>query len=418
MTAPENVAGKCPFHQGPKPYYQDDLYRQLAEARRQNPVYYDADLDYWIVTKYEDAMAVLNDQENYSSENVTQRPVPMHEDALKILQEGGFSPSPSQAAISPPLHTRIRNATNTMLNVKTFAVMEKDIRALTVEALDRLKGKNTVDILAELTYELPAQVVFRILGIPPEETHAVKKWAGNRTLIDFSPSTYEQQIEGAKNLVEYWKYCKAMVQDRLMNRRQDYTSQLLNWRNDNDEILTLNEIATLTYSVMFAGHETTTNQLTNAIRELMTQRTAWEAICRDPSLIPTVVEETLRLDGSVIHWRRRARKDVELSGTKIPAGGNIMLSFAGTNRDDAVFPDPDVLDPKRPNARRHLTFGNGIHVCPGAPLARLEMKIVLEELTRRYPDMHLTPGRKVDHYLTYVFRAPTALWVDLGPLRA
>jgi cytochrome P450 len=169
--------------------------------------------------------------------------------------------------------------------------------------------------------------------------------------------------------------------------------------------------------MMFAGHETTTNQLTNAFRELMIQRHAWEAICADPSLIPSVVEETLRLDGAVIHWRRRAKKDVEISGVKVPAGANIMLSFAAANRDEAVFPDPDVLDVRRANARKHLTFGNGIHVCAGAALARLEMKIVMEEVTKRFPDMRLAPGEDVSHLYTYVFRAPTALWVDLGTAR-
>jgi cytochrome P450 len=420
MVESEALTGGCPAHRpgsGPSPYYRDDLYALLSDARRHLPVYEDADLDYWIVTKYEDVLSILNDQENYSAENVTQRPVPMHEDALKILQEGGFTPSPSQASIAPPHHTRIRNATNAILNVKTFAAVEKDIRRLTIEALDRLKGKDRVNLLAELTYELPAQVIFLILGIPHEDARSVKSWAGNRTQIDFSPSSYEQQIDGARNLVEYWKYCKNLVQDRLHNRREDFTSRLLNWRNDDDSILTLNEIATLTYSMMFAGHETTTNQLTNAFRELMIQRDAWDAICAKPALIPNVVEEALRLVGAVIHWRRRTKKDVEISGVRVPAGANIMLSLAAANRDETMFPDPDILDVERKNARKQLTLGSGIHVCAGAGLARLEMKIVLEEVARRYPDMRLAPDQDINHLHTYVFRAPTSLWVDLGPLR-
>ena len=402
---------------GPAPYYRDELYGLLSRARLENPVYYDPELDYWIVTRYADVIAILNDQESYTAENVTQRPIPMHPDAMRILEEGGFSPSPSQASIAPPHHTRIRAATNAILNIKTFAVLEADIRRLTIEALDRLEGHSRVDLLADFTYELPAQVIFLVLGIPSQDTQNVKRWAGNRTLIDFSPSTYEQQIEGAKGLVQYWKYCKSMVQDRMENRRGDFTSRLLDWRNGDDAILTLNEIATLTYSLMFAGHETTTNQLTNAFRELMIQRQAWDAICADPSLVPNAVEEMFRLVGSVIHWRRRTRREVELAGIRLPAGANIMLSFAGANRDGSVFPEPDRADVGRANARRHLSLGSGIHVCAGAQLARLEMKIVFEEMTRRYPDMHLAPGAPVEHLHTYVFRAPTSLWVDLGKPR-
>lgn len=421
MTSP-TATGTCPFHTaggekpvGPLPYYRDTLYAEQAAARAETPVYYVPDLDYWVVTKYEDCFRILNDHEHFNSVNVAERPVPLHPDAIKILQEGGFAPEPSQASLSAPRHTRIRNAMNSILNVKTFLPLEPQIRALTVEMLDRFEGRNRVDLLEELTYELPAHVIFLILGIPSKDVQAVKTWAGNRTVIDFSPSTTEQQIDGAKNLVAYWKYIKALVQDRLENPRDDFTSRLLEWRNGDDGILTLNEIATLTYSLSFAGHETTTNQLTNLIRELMHQRAAWDAICADPKQIPNVIEEGLRLDGSVIHWRRTVIKDTELSGVALPAGARLMMSFAAANRDPDQFPEPDLLDPARKNARKQLTFGHGMHVCHGAALARLEMKVVLEELTKRYPDMHLAADKPVDHLLSYVFRAATALWVDLGP---
>jgi cytochrome P450 len=147
---------------------------------------------------------------------------------------------------------------------------------------------------------------------------------------------------------------------------------------------------------------------------MLLARENWEAVCADPSLVANAVEEGLRFCGSVIGWRRTATEDVEMGGTVIPEGAPILLSLASANRDPEVFEDPERFDVRRKNARRHMTLGAGIHFCLGAPLTRLEMKIALEMLVQRFPNLSLVPGETVEHYDTFIMRAPDKLMVNLN----
>ena len=416
--APAASAQQCPFGQsaeGFQPFFGQDLYADLAAARVGRPVFYSPEIDHWIVTRYRDVLSVLQNPGQFSAQNATTRLTPMHEAGLQILKDGNFKPETTQASIDPPRHTRIRTATNPLLNVRTVAALEPKIREIARRFVDRLEGQNRIDLMKQFTYELPAHVIFLVLGIPDEHAQHVKAVAMGRTQIDFSPSTAEQQIVGANNLVQLWHYTTGLVQDRVKEPKDDFVSGLLRIRNDDDAILTINEVNTIVYGLMFAGHETTTNQLTNIVYEMLTDRPNWDAICADPSLIQNAIEEGFRFCGAVIGWRRMAKTEVEVAGVTIPAGAKLLLSFASANRDPEMFESPDSFDVRRKNARKHLTLGNGIHVCLGAPLARLEMKIVLEELTRRYPHMRLVDGQPHSHLHTFVFRAPEELLVDLNP---
>jgi cytochrome P450 len=162
-------------------------------------------------------------------------------------------------------------------------------------------------------------------------------------------------------------------------------------------------------NLLFAGHETTTGILGNCLLRLLGDRAAWDAIRADPSLIPNTVEEALRLDSSVIAWRRRAVRDTALSDVSIPAGANLVLLLGAGNRDPDIFPDPDRFDIRRPNAKDHLSFGHGVHLCLGRGLARLQARIVLEELSSRFPAMRLTPDAKLDFVPNISFRGPLSL---------
>jgi cytochrome P450 len=143
-------------------------------------------------------------------------------------------------------------------------------------------------------------------------------------------------------------------------------------------------------------------------------RDNWDAVCADPALIPNAIEEGLRFCGTVIGWRRTAKEDVTLSGVVVPKDAPLLVSLAAANRDPEVFANPEQFDVRRKNSRRHLTLGAGIHFCLGAPLTRLEMKISLEALSKRYPRMQLAPNEPVAHYETFIMRAPESLLVDLN----
>jgi cytochrome P450 len=412
-----NAITGCPFHPANKefkPYFSPELHAALEVQRRDEPVFWSEEIGYWVLTKHSDVYSVLHDGERFSSQNTTRPVTPMHPDAQAILREGGFlEQTGSHSSLNGAVHKRIRGVTSQTLNLREFVKLESHIRRLVAEAIERIEGKDAIDLLHEATYELPALVVFKLLGIPDADVPSVKKWAGARSVIDFSPATYDQQVEGARNMAAFWQYCKALVEDRVKNPRDDFSSRMIAIRNGDDSVMSIPEIVTHTFGVAFAGHETTTNQLTNTFRELLTHRDQWEALCADASLAANTVEEGMRYAGAVIGWRRIALEDVEFRGVKIPKDAPIVLSFASANRDEEVFPDPHRFDIRRSNSRKQLTFGNGVHFCLGAPLARLEMKIVFEEFSKRFPKMRLVQPDTARHMHTFVFRAPDTLRVTL-----
>jgi cytochrome P450 len=172
------------------------------------------------------------------------------------------------------------------------------------------------------------------------------------------------------------------------------------------------EVTQIVYELLFAGHETTTGLIANALRRLLTERHAWEEICGDPALIPNAIEEVLRFDSSVIAWRRRTTGAVEIGGVPVPADANLLLLLGSANRDPAVFEDPEHFDIHRPNAKEHLSLGFGAHYCLGAPLARLEARIVLEELSARLPSLRLIPEQTLHFQPNTTFRGPLSLLVE------
>jgi cytochrome P450 len=216
----------------------------------------------------------------------------------------------------------------------------------------------------------------------------------------------------ARGLLEYWKYTEAFIGSCLAEPPDNYVGDLIRVTRQNEGDLSIEEIINIVYGLLLAGHETTTSMSANAIVTLMNHRHAWDRLCADPALIPSSVEELLRFDSSVITWRRKAVKAVEVAGVPIPDGAKLLLALCSGNRDDAHFPDPERFDIDRENGRTHLSFGFGIHYCLGAPLARLELKVILEELTRRLPSLRLVAGQPRDFPPNTSFRGPARLLVE------
>ncbi len=399
--------GYAPFDHGP-------MSAHFQKARNEEPVFYSPKINYWVVTKRVDILEVFRDPKTFSAEIALSPVFPLSQSALKIMRDGGFDACPVQVNCVPPDHTRIRQVAGAYLNAKRFSALEPDIRALVHRFLDQLEGKQRVDLIKDFVYDLPALVIFLMLGIPDEDVPQIKRWADNRLLLTFGELSEAAQITAAHDMVAYWQYCRDLVAARQKNPQDDYASVLLAARAGDDAVLSVKEVESLVFGLLLAGHETTTNQAGNALRMLLTHRESWEAICADPGLIPNAVEECLRYQASVVCWRRKALEDVMLSGVRIPSGANILLATASAGRDEDWFADSETFDIRRENARDHLAFGNGIHFCVGAPLARLELKIILEEVTKRFPKMRLVEDQSIDMIRTIAFRGPSQLLADLN----
>jgi PAS domain S-box-containing protein len=267
-------------------------------------------------------------------------------------------------------------------------------------------------LIRDLAWELPALVVFRVLGVPDSDVPRVKAGAASRLLVMFGHPSEEQQIELARGMAGFWQYARELVEARAAQPRDDFTSDLILARDHDLPALSRHEVTTVVFGLLLAGHETTTNLIGNAMRRMLTDRDAWREICRSPQPAPNAVEEVLRFDSSVIAWRRRTNQAVEIGGVAMPAGANLLLLIGSANRDPQVFADPERFDIHRTNADEHLAFGLCAHFCLGAPLARLEARVVLEEISACYPSMGLTPAQTLRFMPNISFRGPLSLLAE------
>jgi cytochrome P450 len=398
--------------------YLADPYPFLAAAAAAEPAFYCESIDHWVVTRYHDIKHIFRTPMLFSAANANsplRPPCPM---AAKALEEGGFKSVPTLANADPPAHTRVRKIANVAFTPKRVAEMEPFIRELTVTFCNERLRDGHADIVRDFAWALPALVLFRILGVPDDEVPRVKEGSWSRILFTYGLPPESEQVRAAEGLAAFWQFAENLVRDRMTSPRQDFVSDLVNAKDSEGKGLAIEQATTVVLNLLFAGHETTTGLLGNAFRRLLADRESWEAICQDPKLIPGAIEEVLRLDTSVIAWRRRTTQEVDVGGVQIPQGARLLLLLGAANRDSTVFPDPNRLDVRRPNAREHLSFGAGPHLCLGAPLARLQGRVVLEEVSDRLPDLRLVPGVALEFAPNVSFRGPLSLPVEWGSASA
>jgi cytochrome P450 len=389
--------------------YLADPYPHLAAARAHTPVFYAAELDMWVVTRYTDIEAIFTDPGTFSAAIAQDPMFPLAEQARITLREGGFRAGATMSNCDPPKHTRIRRHNLRAFSARRTAALEPQVRAKAEELVAAMLTKPRFDLVTDLTYPLPAYMIFTLIGFPPEDTESLKSWCGNRMAFSWGRPSVAEQIEIAGNMARYWRYCEQFVADRIAAPGDDFTSDHVRVHLDDPEALTVDEIVGVIYGLSFAGHETTTNLTTNAVRRLLEHHEQWEAICADPSLIPNAVEEVLRFDTSVVAWRRITTRAASIGGVDVPAEAKLLLMLAAADRDAARFPDPDTFNVHRVDAARHLAFGKGIHFCLGAPLSRMEVRIVLELLTRHAPDLEMVADQELSFPPNIAFRGPQRL---------
>jgi cytochrome P450 len=227
----------------------------------------------------------------------------------------------------------------------------------------------------------------------------IRGWAKGNGKFGFGIPTDSEQVADARGIAKYWEYAKQHVDARLANPGDDLMSHYIQRLQEIEggRLFRIEDCYTIMLQLLFAGHETTTNSSGNAFRALLSHRDQWEKICQDPTLIPQAVQECLRFDTPVPHWRRTTTREVEIGGVTIPAGQTVMIALTSANHDEDQFDAPHSLDIARPNANRHLAFGKGRHRCLGEPLALLEIRIILEELTRRLPHIQLVENQTFDY---------------------
>ncbi len=392
--------------------YLADPYPFFSEARAATPVFYHQETNYWVVTRYEDIRQVFQNTKQFSASNTLDVVPGVCPAARKIYADANFNVVPTLTNTDHPHHTRIRRLVNCAFTAPRVAEIEPFVRELTVRFINERFSSGEVDLVQALTWDLPALVLFRFLGFPDEDLPAVQVGADNSLIVLWGPPNEKDQMGAAHGMAAFWTYTTQLVDKRFHEPQDDFASALLAARSADLAPLSPAEASSIIFGLLVAGHETTTALLSNGFRQLLKHRTAWDAIAKDRSLIPNAIEEILRLDSSVIAWRRKAKEAVEIGAVAVPANADLLLLLGSANRDPEVFDDPDTLNIQRPNARNHVSLGFGNHLCLGAPLARLEARVVFEEFSTRFPSLRLVPGQQLRYHANTFFRAPVSLLAE------
>jgi hypothetical protein len=413
MTTQKHIT--CPVHTDFDPLapaFLADPFAVMAALPRETPVFYAPSLDYYVVTRYADVEAVLLDAENYSAANAQLPLVPLVPEAAQTLLAGGHKPQPSMVSLDPPAHAHLRLPTVRAFTPSRVAKMEPQVRATVERLLDAINPAAPFDLVAALTFPLPATTIFSFMGVPEADWPQLKEWCGHRASLAWGRPTAAEQVHHAEQMAAYRGYLRTLVTHKLTARDDSFASALLAIHDEDPQALTAEEIASILFSLSFAGHETTNNLIGNLVRRLLEEPARWDAVVADPALIPKAVDETLRYDPSVPVWRRVTKGPVTLGGVDLPAGAKLFLWLAAAGRDADVFPEPDTFDANRPNAAKHLAFGKGIHYCLGAALGKLEAQLALTALIQRFPRLRLLPNQEFSFHPNISFRGPQSLWVQ------
>jgi cytochrome P450 len=391
--------------------YLADPYPFLAEARKATPAFYSPGLHHWVVTRHGDVRHALKTTASFSAVNALEPLTKLCPHAAALLRDGGYAAVPALTNVDPPGHARQRRLANAAFTPKRIAAQEPFIRDLVWRFCEERLRDGHADMIADFAWAFPALVLFRVLGLPESDLVRVKEGSRERGTFIMGRTSGSEQLGVARGLASFWRYAAGLVEARTSRPGDDMVSALVQARDAEgaNDALTREEATSLMLSILFAGHETTTNLLGNAFRRLLTDRVSWETIRRDPALIPNAIEEVLRFDSSVITWRHKTKVPVMFGDVAVPADAKLLLLLGAANRDPAVFADPDRFDIRRANAREHLSFGAGEHVCLGAPLARLEARVVLEEVSQRLPTLRLADGAQLEFPANVSMRGPMAL---------
>jgi len=370
-----------PVHYSPYDYeIHEDPYPTYARLRAEAPLYRNDEFDFWALSRHADVLGAFRDPAHFSSRNgVSLDPAAYGPEAHRAM---------SFLAMDAPRHTRMRTLVSKTFTPRRVAELEPEIRALAVHYLDAALDKRTFDMVADVAGKLPMDVISEMIGVPAADRDEVRRLAD--LLVHRQEGVFDVPREGMEAALVLAGYFSDMVQARRAARRGDLTSGLIDAEIEGDR-LSDDEIVSFLFLIVVAGNETTTKLLANA----------WYWAWRFPDMkalalagaVPEAgwVEETLRFDTSSQMLLRVTTGEVCVRDTVLPHESRVLLLLGSANRDPEVFPDPDRYDLRRDTAKL-ISFGGGRHFCLGAPLARLEARVVLNELRARVADYDVDEG--------------------------
>ncbi len=355
-------------------FYAGDPHPQLQWMREQAPVYWDEASGLWGIARHADVMRCSKDPATFCSSG-SSRP-----DSL---------PLPSMINLDDPLHKRRRNLVNRGFTPRRVEDQEPKIRGIVSALIDRALELGDFDFVEEIAAPLPMIVIGDMLGVRPEDRADLLRWSDDLVLATAQSASPERKERGAQAFREYAAYIREVIAERRRRPPGDDLISLLVHAEIDGERLDDDALLHESLLILVGGDETTRHVISGGMLELLRHPDQLRLLAESPERIPVAVEEMLRWVSPIQNMNRTATRDVELRGQKIREGEKVLLLYVSANRDAEVFDDPFRFDVRR-SPNDHVAFGGyGTHFCLGAPLARLELRVMFEEIVRRIPQLEL-----------------------------
>ena len=394
-----------------------DPHQVWKELRATDPVHWtkrENKKGFWSITKYDDAQRVYRDPASFSSQGGIAIGFADAPDPNQPSMQFGFGQM--MITTDPPRHGRMRQMLNRRFTPRALAPLEPHVRAITGEILDAVGKRGQCDLVVDVAAKLPTAVICEMLAIPREDRDMM--FALGNMAVGAEDPEYQvdgsAQKTGAQAQMEIFNYFMTLIGERRANPGPDLVSALVHGEIDGDRLTDI-EVLFNCFILILGGQETTRNAITGGMNALMERPDDRERLRRDTSLLPVAIEEILRWTSPITHIMRTATRDVEIRGRTIRKGDHVVIWNPSGNRDEDVFPEPYRFDiTRRPND--HIAFGYGEHFCIGANLARLEMRVMLDELLRRMPDM--APAGPVEKLRSNLLAGIKHLPVTFTPAQA
>ena len=386
--------------------YNDDPHGTYARMRSDDPVYLDPVTGQWYVTRYDDVLSILRDK-RWSPRLIDRFFTGLSPEGIEQAKVVARLFNDWLVFSDPPHHTRLRKLVTRAFSARGVAALEAYTRQVVDAALDRMPDAGEVDLIADFAALVPAQVISHMLGVAPDHVKQFRAWVTDLFRLMGRVGAPDENVAAAyhsvRNLEDYFH---VLIAERRKVRVDDLLGALID-ADEDGRLLSGNELVATCALMLAGGHETTTNLIGNAVLALLRHPAQLPRLRDDPGLITSAVDEFLRYDSPAMGVVRVALEDVEVNGRVLSAGQSAFVALTSANRDPAVFDDPDRFDIGRGDSR-HVSFGQGIHLCVGAALARMETKIAVGSLLARFSRLQLATD-KLDWIRSRSMRGLTSL---------
>lgn len=400
--------------------FLNDPVPMIRKAQKTAPTFYYPPLKMWVITQHADICTAARDYETFSSKALGLIPPPAdlaHRVPPNVDQELFI-------VIDPPQHTGSRTAVAPFFTPRAVAKTEQPAREIANRLIDSFIARGSCDFMYDFAYPYSLEVITQLVGIPSDRGADLRRWTADLFSV-FSPKsqdkpmTEEERRQRWTGLIECFDFFEALASEREAHPQDDVLTKMLQAKTpDGQPLVNRSRILRHVNELIAAGNDTTPNLMAAMLQLLQENPAQWADLQQNPDLMPAAVEETLRRRGTSPGLFRITTRDVEIGGTTIPKGEVVWLLFVAGGLDEQKFENPEQFNIRRAGASEHLAFGHGRHMCLGNALARLEVRVGMQEFFRRIPDWRIVPDQKLTYLQTLTVLALEKLQIEWDPAQA